>query len=152
MAGLRQSGGTSGNLRMNNMRNRIKLGGTSNADSNSDAASLRMELIHNNATAMMEQFEEVEKTKFESKYVQDILLGQGMHASVYKCFKIEDVDRNSPLAVKISKEDDEEKKQASINEFKMTNNLDHSNVVKSIEIFENNFTGEIHQIMEYVEG
>ena len=39
---------------MNNMRNRIKLGGTSNADSNSDAASLRMELIHNNATAMME--------------------------------------------------------------------------------------------------
>jgi hypothetical protein len=33
-----------------------------------------------------------------------------MHASVYKCFKIEDVDKSAPYAVKISKEDDEEKK------------------------------------------
>ena len=126
------------------MRNRIKLGGTSNADSNSDAASLRMDFIRNNANIMQEQFDEVEKTKFASKYVQANLLGQGMHASVYKCFKIEDVDKSTPYAVKISKEDDEEKKQASINEFKMTNKLDHSNVVKSIELFENNFTGEIH--------
>lgn len=75
-----------------------------------------------------------------------------MHASVYKCFKIEDVDKETPYAVKISKEDDEEKKLASVNEFKMTNQLDHSNVIKSIELFENNFTGEIHQVMEYIEG
>ena len=34
----------------------------------------------------------------------------------------------------------------------MTNKIDHSNVIKSIELFENPFTGEIHQIMEYVEG
>jgi len=57
------------------MRNRIKLGGTSNADSNSDAASLRMDFIRNNANIMWEQFDEVEKTKFESKYVQENLLG-----------------------------------------------------------------------------
>lgn len=75
-----------------------------------------------------------------------------MHASVYKCFKIEDEEKNSPYAVKISKEDDEEKKQASINEFNMTNKLDHSNVIKSIEMFQNDFTGEIHQVMEYIEG
>ena len=57
------------------MRNRIKLGGNSNADSNSDAQSLRMDFIRNNATVMMEGFEEQKKTNFESKYVQDKLLG-----------------------------------------------------------------------------
>lgn len=58
----------------------------------------------------MEEFEENEKIKFESKYVSGKLLGQGMHASVYKCFKIDDEEKTTPYAVKISKEDDEEKK------------------------------------------
>ena len=39
-------------------------------------------------------------------------LGQGMHATVHKCFKISDTERKEPFAVKISRESDEEKKMA----------------------------------------
>jgi len=37
-------------------------------------------------------------------------LGQGMHAQVYKCWKKEDNDKITPFAVKVSRENDEEKK------------------------------------------
>lgn len=46
---------------------------------------------------------------FESHYVLDVLLGQGMHASVHKCFKIDDNERERPYAVKIIRDDDDEK-------------------------------------------
>jgi serine/threonine protein kinase len=71
---------------------------------------------------------------------------------VYKCFKKDDVLKEVPYAVKISREDDEEKKMAHLKEFQMTSNLNHKNIVKSIEIYDNSLTGEIHQIMEYIEG
>jgi len=35
-----------------------------------------------------------------------------MHAVVYKCFKIGDVDKETPYAVKVSRGDDPEKKMA----------------------------------------
>ena len=38
------------------------------------------------------------------------------------------------------------------NEFELTRCLDHENIVSSIDIFENCFTGEIHQIMPLVRG
>ena len=75
-----------------------------------------------------------------------------MHASVYQCFLLDDTDKKNPLAVKISREDDEEKKQAHKNEFDITKNLRHTNVIKSIEFFDNDITGEIHQVMEFIEG
>ena len=37
-------------------------------------------------------------------------LGEGMHAQVHKCFKIADIEKTEPYAVKSSREDDEEKK------------------------------------------
>ena len=67
-----------------------------------------------------------------------------MHAQVFKCFKKEDKNQEFPFAVKISREDDEEKKQAHIREFDMTSNLNHKNVIRSIEIFDNDLSGEIH--------
>lgn len=33
-----------------------------------------------------------------------------MHASVYRCYKKDDVLKETPFAVKVSREDDEEKK------------------------------------------
>jgi len=73
-----------------------------------------------------------------------------MHAQVYKCFKKD--DSSTPYAVKITREDDEEKKMAHIKEFEITNKLDHPNIVKSIELYDNSMTGEIHQVMQFVEG
>lgn len=37
-------------------------------------------------------------------------------------------------------------------EYEMTSKSDHVNVVKSIEFFDNKFKGEIHQVMEYING
>lgn len=75
-----------------------------------------------------------------------------MHASVYQCFLKEDTEQKSPFAVKVSREDDEEKKQAHKKEFDITKHLRHTNVIKSIELFDNDITGEIHQVMEFIEG
>ena len=37
-------------------------------------------------------------------------------------------------------------------EFKITHGLIHKNIVRSIELFTNEFSGETHQVMEYVDG
>lgn len=51
-----------------------------------------------------------EKLKsFERFYVKDKKLGEGQHAQVFKCFKIEDTLKIKPYAVKVTREDDEEK-------------------------------------------
>lgn len=60
-----------------------------------------------------------------------------MHASVFKCYKIEDIHRQNPYAVKVMREDDEEKTLASKKEFEITQRLNHPNIVKSMEIFIN---------------
>ena len=101
---------------------------------------------------MKKEFDEQEKTGFYANYTKDKKLGEGMHASVYRCFKMEDVLKEFPFAVKISREDDEEKRQASFSEFEMTSKLDHKNVVRSFEVFDNSLKGEIYQVMQYVEG
>jgi len=75
-----------------------------------------------------------------------------MHATVYRCFKHEDEDRSTPYAVKVAREDDEEKILAHKNEFKMTKNLNHRNIVKSIEMFVNDQKKLVYQVMEYVKG
>lgn len=74
----------------------------------------------------------------------DILLGQGMHASVFKCFKIEDELKTEPFAVKIVRENDEEKIIAHKNEFSIMERLNHQSIVKSYEIFVNDQRKEIH--------
>lgn len=63
---------------------------------------------------------------------------------MYKCFLKTDAEEKEPFAVKVSREDDEEKKQAHKKEFDITKNLRHTNVIKSIELFDNDTTGEIH--------
>ena len=54
--------------------------------------------------------------------------------------------------MKATREDDEEKKMAHVNEFNITKDLNHINVVRSIAIFNNDIKGEIHQVMDYIEG
>lgn len=62
---------------------------------------------------------------FETKYDLDVVLGQGMHATVYKCFKKDDKERLNPFAVKVIREDDEEKVNAHKNEFKIMERIDN---------------------------
>jgi serine/threonine protein kinase len=67
-----------------------------------------------------------------------------MHAQVFKCWKKEDEDKLETFAVKVARENDEEKKMAHINEYKITKAFNHKNIVKSIEFFDNEIKGEIH--------
>lgn len=85
-----------------------------------------------------------------------------MHASVYTCFlrlKKRSEAECTPLlakslekeaysdikyAVKIVKDDDNEKLLAHKAEFEILNKLSHNNVVRSIEIFNNELKSEIH--------
>lgn len=73
-----------------------------------------------------------------------------MHAEVHKCFLIEDKEKSQPYAVKTSREDDEEKKMAHKKEYDITKNLKHKNIVRSIELFDDEIKGEIHQIMGFI--
>ena len=41
---------------------------------------------------------------------------------------------------------------AHIKEFQITDSLNHKNIVKSFEFFDNGALDEIHQVMEFVEG
>lgn len=67
-----------------------------------------------------------------------------MHATVYKCFKKDDTDKLYPLAVKVIREDDEEKINAHKNEFKIMQSLDSTHIVKGYEIFVNPSKKEVH--------
>jgi len=101
---------------------------------------------------MHQQHEESVSTSFESKYIKDKMLGEGQHAQVFKCFKKDDVNKAAPYAVKITRDDDEEKKLIFKKEFEIAHKLRHKNIVKAIELLCNDFTGETHTVMEYVEG
>lgn len=67
-----------------------------------------------------------------------------MHASVYKCYLLSDVNKSNPYAVKVMREDDEEKLLAAKKEFEITKKLNHKNIVKSIELFVNDKKKEVH--------
>ena len=75
-----------------------------------------------------------------------------MHATVYKCYMLSDVDQLQPFAVKVVREEDEEKIIAHQNEFDITQELCHPNIVRSTEIFVNTSRKEVHIVMQYVDG
>jgi len=52
----------------------------------------------------------------------------------------------------VTREDDEEKKKVIRQEFELTCSLNHPNIVKSHDIFENEIFGEIHLVMDFVDG
>lgn len=74
-----------------------------------------------------------------------------MHAQVFQCFRKDDPNK-TPYATKISREDDEEKRLAFKKEYEMIKDLNHINVVRAIELFDNVIKGEIQIVMEYIEG
>ena len=132
----RRFGGNSdskGNARMNAFKNKLNLGSED-----------RLENIRAKSEQILQQFEEAKDLQFDAKYVLGKELGQGMHAQVYLCYLKEDIDFKTPYAVKISRESDEEKKLAHRKEFDITANLNHKNIVKSIEFYDNELKGEIH--------
>lgn len=70
-----------------------------------------------------------------------------MHSSVYKCYLKSDAEKLTPFAVKITRDDDEEKKMANRNEYNLTKDLSHLNILKVRELFENEMSGEMHLVM-----
>lgn len=83
-------------------------------------------------------------------YILGDKIGEGHHASVYKCFKLVNPLTKSekknmltfdpylpkPFAVKIIREDDGEKILAHEHEFKVLAGLKHDNIVKVFECFQ----------------
>lgn len=57
-----------------------------------------------------------------------------------------------PYAVKIVRSDDEEKIIAHRKEFEILKKLNHSNVVKAIEMFEDKSKHHIYQVIEFIDG
>ena len=113
---------------------------------------LRLIAIRESSKKLMAKYEEESKNAFETKYVLGSKIGEGMHSSVYKCFLKSDIKKFSPFAVKISRDDDEEKKIAHRNEFEISKKFNHLNIINSKEFYENDVTGEIHMVMQYFEG
>lgn len=64
-----------------------------------------------------------------------------MHSEVKQCFLKDDDGLSSPFAVKITREDDEEKKLLIEAEFTITRDLLHPNLVRIHDYFENTFSG-----------
>lgn len=115
----------------------------------------KLDFIHHKADELAAMKHEQESKCFDSQYMLDDppkVLGQGMHATVYKCYKKSDASKSRPFAVKVAREADEEKRMAHAKEFKIAHSLSHGNVAKATEYFFNELTEEIHLVMEYVEG
>lgn len=49
-------------------------------------------------------------SQFDSEFRLGKKIGEGMHSEVFQCFKHNDILSQNPFAVKITREDDEEKK------------------------------------------
>ena len=75
-----------------------------------------------------------------------------MHASVHKCYLIEETERSRPFAVKVVREDDDEKIEIHKAEFYMMKRLDYPTITKVHELFVNEFKREVHIVMEFVDG
>ena len=69
---------------------------------------------------------------------------------MFKCFS--KADPSKIFAVKVTRQDDEEKKRASRSEYELTKGLNHPNITKSYDIFENETYGEIHLVIQYEDG
>ena len=113
-------------------------------------AESRLRVIRMQSMKLIERHHNSQKNSFELKYSLGEKIGEGQHSSVFKCFS--KVNPLIPLAVKLTREDDEEKKRVIRQEYELTKNLNHQNLLKSVDYFENEANGEIHLVMSYVQG
>lgn len=83
----------------------------------------KLEFITSKADELMKLKSEQEKVSFEYHYKFDYpkkILGQGANGTVCKCYSRSDESCRFPLAVKIIREPDEEKRLAHRKEFDIT--------------------------------
>jgi serine/threonine protein kinase len=113
---------------------------------------------------------ESKKYNFNEKYVKGEKLGEGQHTTVWVCYERavpRPINDCTPLmakdmspetykptkyAVKIVRDDDNEKLKAHEREFEILSKLNHINVVKTKEIFIDEFKSIIYQVMECIDG
>ena len=110
---------------------------------------IRLNIIRNSSRKLVARHSQLKVNCFETRYLLGKKIGEGMHCSVFKCLNRLD---DKTYAVKIMRDDDEEKIMACRNEFSITKQLNHPNLIRSHSFFENEVTGEVHQVMDYVEG
>lgn len=129
------------------------------------------ELIERRGNELQQDYDRNKEVNFHDRYVKGEKLGEGQHASVFSCFRRavpRSANECTPLpaallqkgdyhaekryAVKIVRDDDKEKIIAHKTEFGILKGLDHPNVVKMLEIFDDTFKNNIYLVMEYIEG
>lgn len=71
-------------------------------------------------------------------------IGEGLHSSVYTCFRKLDEDELNPLAVKITRFDDQEQQMAQKKEYEILDGLSHENIIKVHDYFHNELTNSQH--------
>ena len=90
------------------------------------------------------------KTKILGKYVMGDVLGEGSYAKVKECIDQETLCRR---AIKIMKRKKLRKipngEQNVQREIELVRNLNHSNIMKLIEVFYNEEKGKIYMVLEY---
>lgn len=138
------------NTRMQDMRNRLK-SSTSSVEHWGPQSSLSshcnddtplegnlsqsdrdtIDRIRRSSLLMFKKFSEREDG-FDQKYTLGKRLGEGMHSVVYECFSKSD---GSPMAVKVSREEDEEKKLAHKNEYLLLKDLVHPSIVRVSDFY-----------------
>lgn len=145
--------------RMQKMRSNLSLVGN------------REDIIKERGETLQKQYAASKDLNFHDKYVLGEKLGEGQHASVYKCYlrknvrnqeettpllakqmQLGDYDTEKTFAVKIVRSDDQEKIIAHEREFQILEKLNHPNVVRAVEMFKNELKAQVFQVMECVEG
>ena len=98
----------------------------------------------------------MQKHSFTDWYKYAGKVGEGQHASVYKCFKRRELGSDdtlpTPYAMKIIRSDDEEKRRAHVREFEILQCLSHPNICAAVEIFEDKLHNVIYQVMAFIDG
>jgi len=112
-------------------------------------AASPIDLIKKQSELMHQKYIDSKVYSFHDVYMLGDKIGEGNHASVYKCFRrVNPLPKNEkktlltfdpylpePFAVKVVREDDNEKILAHEHEFKVLASLKHENIVKVFECF-----------------
>ena len=86
--------------------------------------------------------EQERKRTFEKFYNIGKKIGEGLHSSVYMCYKKADTESKIPYAVKVTSFDDIEQQMAQKKEYDILAKLRHENVIQVHDYFHNEMTNQ----------
>lgn len=86
--------------------------------------------------------EQERKRSFGKFYETGKKIGEGLHSSVYICYKKSDSESKQPFAVKVTSFDDIEQQMAQKNEYDILSKLSHENIIRVHDYFHNEMTNQ----------